>query len=200
MSDMAADSVVAVVLNIESCPASVKLTQGRGCGHSHHSTSGIDETVPAGDGPHSHSHAECTAVAPGLARTNDNHEIATKLALFLQQQFSRVEVADDGSSITVHLNDLSAVIDADSLDIQTESPMLRARVEPLVAQVSRALRPLSHRSVALPEPEPATPLASGPEPEHKGDAGADADDTDSSDDDQTEPPTSANTAASPGHE
>ncbi|KAJ1760803.1 endoribonuclease ysh1 [Coemansia sp. RSA 1807] len=200
MSDMAADSVVAVVLNIESCPASVKLTQGRGCGHSHHSTSGIDETVPAGDGPHSHSHAECTAVAPGLARTNDNHEIATKLALFLQQQFSQVEVADDGSSITVHLNDLSAVIDADSLDIQTESPMLRARVEPLVAQVSRALRPLSHRSVALPEPEPATPLASGPEPEHKGDAGADADDTDSSDDDQTEPPTSANTAASPGHE
>ncbi|KAJ2357075.1 endoribonuclease ysh1, partial [Coemansia erecta] len=145
MSDMAADSVVAVVFNIESCPASVKLTQGRGCSHGHHGASDAEETVPAGDSPHSHSHAGCAGAAPGPARTDANREIAAKLALFLQQQFSQVDVADDGSSIAVHLNDLSAVIDAASLDIQTESPVLRARIAPIVAQVSRALRPLSHR-------------------------------------------------------
>ncbi|KAJ2853314.1 endoribonuclease ysh1 [Coemansia erecta] len=43
MNDMVADSVIAVILNIESSPASVKLTQGI-CNHSHsHSDSGTEK-------------------------------------------------------------------------------------------------------------------------------------------------------------
>ncbi|KAJ2715263.1 endoribonuclease ysh1, partial [Coemansia sp. Cherry 401B] len=170
MSDMAADSVVAVVLNIESCPASVKLTQGRGCGHSH----GGGSEEQAADEP------------PTLpARTDANREIADKLAVFLQQQFSQVDVADDSGSITVQLNGQSAEIDAETLEVRTDSPVLLSRIVPIVAQVSRALRPLSHRAVAL--PEPATPLAPEPEPspDHKGDGEdmASSSDDDNDDDD-----------------
>ncbi|KAI9480095.1 beta-lactamase-like protein [Coemansia mojavensis] len=163
MSDMAADSVVAVIFNIESCPASVKLTQGHGCSH------GNDKSASEEGGPE---------------RTNNNSEIAAKLVLFLRQQFTQID--DNSDSITVHLNDQTAVIDIASLEVRTESAVLQARLEPLIAQVCRALRPLSHRTTALPPPEPPTPEEL--EPEHKnediemasssGDSGSDSSDED----------------------
>ncbi|KAJ2650600.1 endoribonuclease ysh1 [Coemansia sp. RSA 1250] len=171
MSDMAADSVVAVIFNIESCPASVKLTQGHGCNHGNDKSASEEGGTPM-------------ETLPGPERTNNNSEIAAKLVLFLRQQFAQVD--DNSDSITVHLNDQTAIIDIASLEVRTESAVLQARLEPLIAQVCRALRPLSHRTTALPPPEPPTPEEL--EPEHKnediemasssGDSGSDSSDED----------------------
>ncbi|KAJ2025600.1 hypothetical protein IWW57_003324, partial [Coemansia sp. S610] len=72
--------------------------------------------------------------------------------------FTEVAIADDGLSLVVTLNGLVATIDAHSLDIATESPMLRARIAPIIARVRRTMRPLGHHSLPLPEPVPASPL------------------------------------------
>ncbi|KAJ2045946.1 hypothetical protein GGI08_006670, partial [Coemansia sp. S2] len=91
-------------------------------------------------------------------RVSDCEKVIAKLALFMQQQFSEVAIADDHSSLVVTLNGLVATIDARTLDIATESHMLRARISPIIARVRRTMRPLGHHSLPLPEPVPASPL------------------------------------------
>ncbi|KAJ2614096.1 endoribonuclease ysh1 [Coemansia sp. RSA 1365] len=160
MNDMAADSVVAVILNTESCPASVKITQGRGCNHSHAKADGTDDNEDVANNGH----------ASGLVRTDDNQQIAAKLALFLQQQFSQVDVADDKSNITVRLGSASAVVDSCTLSVESDSQVLKSRLAPIIAQVHRTMRPLTHRATALPE-EP--PLVQGLEEKTEEELGPD---------------------------
>ncbi|KAJ2715967.1 endoribonuclease ysh1, partial [Coemansia spiralis] len=154
MNDMAADSAVAVILNTESSPASVKITQGSGCSHGH---------------SHGGSDADCAPPAP--VRTDASADVAAKLPLFLLQQFSQVEAAADGSCVAVHHGGQSAEIDTGTLEVRSDSPELKARLVPLVAQIRRALWPLSRRATAVPE-EPPAPAH---DDDGNDDAGADAD-------------------------
>ncbi|KAJ2779782.1 endoribonuclease ysh1 [Coemansia javaensis] len=154
VNDMAADSVVAVVLNTESSPASVKITQGPGCGHSH------------GHG-HSHDPASggCDADGHAPLRSDASQDVASRLPLFLLQHFSQVTAADDGSCVTVCHNGLSAAIDTHTLEIQSDSQPLKERIAPLVAQVRRALRPLARRAVAPPKEQPTQDPSDQPVPD-----------------------------------
>ncbi|KAJ1945995.1 endoribonuclease ysh1 [Kickxella alabastrina] len=177
MDDMVADSVVAVVLNIESSPASVKMTQGA-CGHSHsgekHGECSIKEEDEDEDRDEEEDRAtaECkgahmlpasagagdTMASDALAtRAGGSAEVATKLAAFLRQQFGEAELSKDRKSLVVHLGDASATINTRSLDVETENPVLRLRIDRILSRVSRTLRPLDHRSEALPEPDPELP-------------------------------------------
>ncbi|KAI8319624.1 Metallo-hydrolase/oxidoreductase [Martensiomyces pterosporus] len=125
MNDMVADSVVAVVLNIECSPASVKLTRSS-CTHSHGTT-------------------KCKG---------GGHNGEAALVMFMKQQFTQVETPDDRKEVVVHLNDARATVDMQTLNIQTDSPILRSRIAAIIARVRRTMRSLSHRSVALPEQLP----------------------------------------------
>ncbi|KAJ2329710.1 endoribonuclease ysh1, partial [Coemansia sp. RSA 2673] len=158
MNDMVADSVVAIVLNIESSPASVKLTQSS-CSHEHSAKSGIVEADDISlDASEVASQELNSCDDSHQIRVSDCEKVIAKLALFMQQQFSEVAIADDHSSLVVTLNGLVATIDARTLDIATESHMLRARIAPIIARVRRTMRPLGHHSLPLPEPVPASPL------------------------------------------
>ncbi|KAJ1727444.1 endoribonuclease ysh1, partial [Coemansia biformis] len=159
MNDMAADSVVAVILNTESSPASVKITQGRGCSHSHNGGDGdggheCDDGAMHVDGTDNANGAAIDGVS-GPVRTGACAEVMARLPLFLTQQFSHVEVAADGSCVTVRHGGQTAAVDAHTLEVQSGSLELKERVAPLVAQVQRTLRPLSRRTTALPEEQPA---------------------------------------------
>ncbi|KAJ2841257.1 endoribonuclease ysh1, partial [Coemansia erecta] len=145
LNDMVADSVVAVVLNIESSPASVKLTQGACDGHSH---------------SHSHSHSPSPSSKhdgkPGAAelapmRSSHAADISAKLALFMKQQFTHVELDAAQQKLVVRLNELSASVSTATLDIETDSPLLQTRIAAIVARVQHTMRPLTHNSAPLPE-------------------------------------------------
>ncbi|KAJ2690620.1 endoribonuclease ysh1 [Coemansia spiralis] len=158
MNDMVADSVVAIVLNIESSPASVKLTQSS-CSHDHGTKPDISEADDASMDASEAASQDLDSCGDTLqTRVGDCEKVIAKLALFMQQQFTEVAIADDGLSLVVTLNGLVATIDAHSLDVATESPMLRARIAPIIARVRRTMRPLGHHSLPLPEPVPASPL------------------------------------------
>ncbi|KAJ1721986.1 endoribonuclease ysh1 [Coemansia erecta] len=147
MNDMVADSAVAVVLNIECSPASVKLTQSP-CGHSHEHKDDADE--------HMHSetdHSESALDADIWTRAGGGAEMATKLAAFMEQQFSQVELSEDRKYLTVRMDSAVATVNTVSLAIETDSHVLRSRLGPIVARIHRTLRTLSHRSEPLPEPE-----------------------------------------------
>ncbi|KAJ2801648.1 endoribonuclease ysh1, partial [Coemansia furcata] len=158
MNDMVADSVVAIVLNIECSPASVKLTHSS-CSHDHSAKSGIvevDEMSPDASEVASQDLDNCDDSRQ--IRVADCEKVITKLALFMQQQFTEVAIANDHLSLVVTLNGQVASIDARTLDVTTESHMLRARIVPIIARVRRTMRPLGHHSLPLPEPVPASPL------------------------------------------
>ncbi|KAJ1909558.1 endoribonuclease ysh1 [Tieghemiomyces parasiticus] len=75
VNDMVADSVVAVILNIECSPASVKMTKST-CGHNHHPHGPADDEGPA---------EEDTLVGPFDSTLTSDH--VNLLARFLARQF-----------------------------------------------------------------------------------------------------------------
>ncbi|KAJ1906039.1 endoribonuclease ysh1 [Coemansia sp. IMI 209127] len=145
LNDMVADSVVAVVLNIESSPASVKLTQGACDGHSH---SNSHNHSPSSSNKHDDKPG-----AAELAPMRSSHaaDISVKLALFMKQQFTHVEHDADQKKLVVRLNELSASVSTATLDIETDSPLLQSRIAAIVARVQHTMRPLTHNSAPLPE-------------------------------------------------
>ncbi|KAJ2881830.1 endoribonuclease ysh1 [Coemansia aciculifera] len=165
MNDMVADSVVAIVLNIECSPASVKLTQSS-CSHSHSHDHGhgakssgiveIEDVSPDTSEIASQDLDDCRST--NQMRVADCERVVAKLAMFMQQQFGEVAFSDDSSSLVVSLNGQVATINARTLAISTESHMLRARIAPIIARVRRTMRPLGHHSLPLPEPVPSSPL------------------------------------------
>ncbi|KAJ1820794.1 endoribonuclease ysh1 [Coemansia sp. RSA 2599] len=171
MNDMVADSVVAVILNVESSPASVKLTQGV-CGHSHghdHSRAESDPDYssseskvpeqelaaspkPEVDSKPAHTHAP-EKERDIVTRAGGSAEVAAKLAAFMQNQFELVEVSKDHTLVSVRLGGAAASVDASTMAVESDNPLLRSRVASIVARVYRTLGSLSHRSEPLPEPE-----------------------------------------------
>ncbi|KAJ1676934.1 endoribonuclease ysh1, partial [Spiromyces aspiralis] len=94
VNDMIADSIIALVLNIECSPASVKLTKSS-C-------------------QHGYSSVECVQAT----RTPSYDDIGTKrerLLGFLSQQFTQLELSEDKLSIIVTLDNKNAAIDLHSL-------------------------------------------------------------------------------------
>ncbi|KAJ2508573.1 endoribonuclease ysh1 [Coemansia sp. RSA 1939] len=132
LNDMVADSVVAVVLNIESSPASVKLTQGACEGHSHDTSASKSQETER-------------------VRSDSVADISAKLVLFMKQQFAHVERDDAQKKLVVRLNELSAAVSTETLDIETESALLRSRIAAIIARVRHTMRPLAHNSEPLPE-------------------------------------------------
>ncbi|KAJ2636226.1 endoribonuclease ysh1 [Coemansia sp. RSA 1286] len=160
MNDMVADSVIAVILNIESSPASVKLTQGV-CGHSHsHGGDSSEQELPESPKqevdlkPASASGLVLETEREIVTRAGGSAEVAAKLAAFMQNQFELVEVSDDHKLVNVRLGNASASVHTCSMAVESENPLLKSRVSSIVARVHRTLGSLNHRSEPLPEPEP----------------------------------------------
>ncbi|KAJ1663108.1 endoribonuclease ysh1 [Coemansia sp. RSA 1813] len=152
LNDMVADSVVAVVLNIESSPASVKLTQGACDSHSHSHSNKSDEKPCTVD-----TKLEASELAP--VRSSNAADISAKLALFMKQQFAHVEHDNDQKKFVVRLNELSATVSTVTLDIETDSPLLQSRIAAIIARVRHTMRPLTHNSTPLPERQQQHPDA-----------------------------------------
>ncbi|KAJ2720950.1 endoribonuclease ysh1 [Coemansia sp. Benny D115] len=152
LNDMVADSTVAIILNIESSPASVKLTQSS-CGHGHSHKS--EETSEC-----SHDDSVSHDVKPNLdaaselaTRAGGDSEVATKLMAFMQQQFAHVELDDKKEHLTVQLGEHKAVINVQTMEVDAENPVLQSRIAPIISRFCRTLRPLNHRSEPIAEPE-----------------------------------------------
>lgn len=122
MNDMVADSVLAVILGIESSPASVKGT----CACMDHDTSSCTHCltlhfVAVTHSPHSHSHGHAKITELGVDEEdtgmthdelNDQHEQEFEsVIMFLQKHFGDVDVHEKEKHVTIKMDGMEASVD-----------------------------------------------------------------------------------------
>ncbi|KAG9294026.1 hypothetical protein G9A89_019364 [Geosiphon pyriformis] len=121
MNDIIADSVLAVILNIESSPASIKVTKTSH--HSHHH--------------HHHHHPE---------------DIRGATMNFLRKQFGEVyEKEDSKKEVVVRLDEQTAIVNVETLEIETQHEALRERLIDQMERISRTVRPLDFEELTKTE-------------------------------------------------
>ncbi|KAK1927405.1 putative cleavage and polyadenylation specificity factor [Papiliotrema laurentii] len=131
-NDMIADSALALLLGIDSSPATVKLTSNP---HPHsHSHS------------HSHSHAEPDGPADSLVSGDD----IERLRLFLTAHFGQVDKpsnenddSDDLLALEIKVDNLTARLDLISMRVESENEALKRRVEGVLEMALATMTPLS---------------------------------------------------------
>ncbi|CAO3623981.1 unnamed protein product [Cunninghamella echinulata] len=118
MNDMVADSVLAVVLSIDSSPASVKASN-QPCAHSHHddSHSSIQEEIEA--------------------EFND-------VVLFLEEQFGDVVGDAEEKKATITMDGSTAIVDCIKYSVDSEDIELQKRVSQVIQRIRSTIKPLSH--------------------------------------------------------
>jgi len=133
VNDMVADSVLAVILNIESSPASVKLTKS--------------------DHTHSHSHGEprhhhikkegreASTSEPGEGFLVERHpsDEFEDLAMFFASQFGPENVSQNDKSRTVEISmdGMQATIDCVNFTVECEADALRHRAQNVLERAVR---------------------------------------------------------------
>lgn len=129
VNDMVADSVLAVILNIESSPASVKLTKSD---HTHSHTHGQ---------PHSHaSSSKDNGGDEGLALV-DRHpsDEFQDLVMFFESQFGGENVTQNEKTRTIEItmDGVHATIDCVHFTVQCEADALRHRAQNVLERAVR---------------------------------------------------------------
>ncbi|KAJ8652014.1 hypothetical protein O0I10_012358 [Lichtheimia ornata] len=120
MNDMVADSVLAVILSVDSSPASVKVS-----------------TQPCS---HSHDHDEKSV------HLKVDEEIASdfrNMVTFLEEQFGKVDANEEDHKITVDVDGVKATIDSIKFSVDCENEALHKRVTNVVQHVKMAMKPIS---------------------------------------------------------
>ncbi|KAG0034840.1 Cleavage and polyadenylation specificity factor subunit 3 [Podila clonocystis] len=128
VNDMVADSVLAVILNIESSPASVKLTKSD---HTHSHTHGQ---------PHSHASSSKDKGDEGLSLV-DRHPLDEfqDLVMFFESQFGAENVAQNEKTRTIEItmDGVQATIDCVHFTVQCEADALRHRAQNVLERAVR---------------------------------------------------------------
>lgn len=150
VNDMVADSVLAVILNIESSPASVKLTKSD---HTHSHSHGQ---------PHSHKHGgdddlkdekkegdlDSTSLSSLLSSTSNNFPTLVErspedefqdLVMFFASQFGAENVEQDepAQTIKIMMDGVQAMIDCTQLTVKCEADALRHRAQNVLERAVR---------------------------------------------------------------
>ncbi|RXK41235.1 endoribonuclease YSH1 [Tremella mesenterica] len=125
-NDMIADSALAILLGIDSSPATVKLT--------------------ANPHPHSHSHTDHSTLQE-TSEPSTKDEIST-LHMFLSAHFGDVTFHPAGSgeeelTLVVRVDSSQARLDLISMKVESESSELRNRVQGVMEMALATMRPLS---------------------------------------------------------
>ncbi|KAI8577602.1 hypothetical protein K450DRAFT_212694 [Umbelopsis ramanniana AG] len=131
MNDMVADSVLAVILGIDSSPASVKVT------HSPHS--------------HSHGHAKITELEgedEDMGQTHDelddHHEQEfASVTTFLKKHFGDIDVDEKEKKVMIKMDGMEASVDCLSYSVKSDHELLQNRVSNVLQKVRRTINPIS---------------------------------------------------------
>ncbi|ANB14745.1 Ysh1p [Sugiyamaella lignohabitans] len=140
MNDAIADSVLAVLLSVDTSPASVKLSSTScGCDNKHdsdHHNGGVKH-----ENGHTHSH--------------NHHQIEVKvdqICALLKAQFGDcLTVADDKKTATIEIEGVVAEVQFEDLTVTCKSPALEKRVAAVLERAVNTAAPLSQNTSRLVE-------------------------------------------------
>ncbi|KAI9497608.1 beta-lactamase-like protein [Zychaea mexicana] len=122
MNDMVADSVLAVILSVDSSPASVK----------------------ASTHPCSHSHGTVDAEM-GLEHDKVQQEVDSNfhdVVAFLKEQFGEVDTNEKEHKATVNVDGSQATVDAIKFSVESENETLLKRVNDVMQRIKMAIQPI----------------------------------------------------------
>lgn len=134
VNDMVADSVLAVILNIESSPASVKLTKSD---HTHSHSHG-----------HAHPHVKTEGASSSPSAKEGKGEMLVErlpgdefedLVMFFASQFGPENVTqnDKTRTMVVSLDGMQATIDCRDFSVDCEADALRHRAQNVLERAVR---------------------------------------------------------------
>ncbi|KAI9272785.1 beta-lactamase-like protein [Phascolomyces articulosus] len=124
MNDMIADSVLAVILSVDSSPASVKAST-HPCSHSH-SGAEEDRDVP-------------------LEHDKIQQEIDMNfqdVVAFLTEQFGEVNFDEKEHKVTVNVDGSQAIVDSLKFSVESEDDVLLKRVNDVMQRIKLAVNPI----------------------------------------------------------
>ncbi|CAG8446625.1 20835_t:CDS:10 [Dentiscutata erythropus] len=130
MNDNIADSVLAVLLNIESSPASVKITK-----HSHTTEGSSDNLMEIDE---QKMETKKTELSP-------NTSISSREATenYLRKQFGEISSKDDSKDeIIIKTDDRVAEVNLSTLEVKTDDDILRNRITTILPRVTKLLHSL----------------------------------------------------------
>ncbi|KAF9928984.1 Cleavage and polyadenylation specificity factor subunit 3 [Linnemannia zychae] len=147
VNDMVADSVLAVILNIESSPASVKLTKSD---HTHSHSHGHAHSTPikkegAESSPRSPTSELSSSMAPSkgddgelLIERNSADEFED-LAMFFASQFGPENVVQNQKTrtLTVTMDGMTARIDCNKFTVESDADALKHRAQNVLERAVR---------------------------------------------------------------
>lgn len=132
---MVADSVLAVILNIESSPASVKLTKSD---HTHSHSHGQ---------PHDHGHGDGASTSAGSSSESDSISLVERhpsdefqdLVMFFASQFGGENVSQNEKTRTIEItmDGVMATIDCTGFTVKCEADALRHRAQNVLERAVR---------------------------------------------------------------
>lgn len=131
MADSLADSVVAILYNVDSSPASVKLTSK----------------------PHSHGHVkeeptEETVQENVTKKAHGSHDIETRIhriSTLLKAQFGDSITQIDGKAAQLKIGKAEAKIDFNTLEVVCPSRVLKDRIENIIRRGCKLAAPLAYQ-------------------------------------------------------
>lgn len=135
MNDAIADSVLAVLLSVDSSPASVKISSKK-CGCSHHHENGATTTATS-----TSAHANAT--------TNDR--IKRVSALLYAQFGDCYKPYEDNSGADIKIDSMEAKISFHDLSVECSAPPLKNRVIHVLERAVNTVAPLAQDSSRLKE-------------------------------------------------
>ncbi|ODQ79325.1 hypothetical protein BABINDRAFT_161735 [Babjeviella inositovora NRRL Y-12698] len=136
VNDTIADSVIAIVLAVDSSPASVKLSS-KLCTHDH---AKIEETDDVLEKIHT-----CKISPPPFSSSPAEDRLARILTL-LKVQFGKTLAVDDmGDSATIKIGKTEATIDLHALKVTCASAVIRGRIEGVLKRGASLAAPLAQK-------------------------------------------------------
>ncbi|KAI7859468.1 beta-lactamase-like protein [Circinella umbellata] len=124
MNDMIADSVLAVILSVDSSPASVKAST-HPCSHSHGTTTENQEM--------------------GLEHDKVQQQIDMNfqdIVAFLTEQFGEVDTDEKEHKVTVNVDGSKAIVDSLKFSVESENETLLKRVSDVMQRIKMAVNPI----------------------------------------------------------
>lgn len=112
-NDMWADSIVTTLFQVEASPETVKLSQSGSCGHS----------------SHNHEH--------------DESALKQRLQQHLEDVFGKCVLSENGSELTVHVDDMTCNVKLPSYETESENKLLRKSVLQATKRFVATVKPLA---------------------------------------------------------
>ncbi|OBA17038.1 Metallo-hydrolase/oxidoreductase [Metschnikowia bicuspidata var. bicuspidata NRRL YB-4993] len=131
MADSLADSVVAILYNVDSSPASVKLTS-KAHSHGHVKEEPSEETVQEQE----------------VKKAHGNHDVETRIrriSTLLKAQFGDSISQIDSDGATIKIGKAEAQVDFKTLGVVCPSRVLKDRVESIIKRGCKLAAPLAHQ-------------------------------------------------------